>query len=124
MEQRIVNTRTSEVIAPRAILADNPFSRMRGFLGRRSLPAGEAIILKPASSIHTILMLFSIDVIFLDRDDVVLKVVHDLSTFRFSAARGARTVIEMRGRALSELDLRVGDKLAFASVPAREATST
>lgn len=114
MIQRIVNSRTGAEVAARAILADSPFTRMRGLLGRRSLPLGEAIILRPACSIHTIGMLFSIDVVFLNRDDVVLKVVPSLSTFRFSAARGAHTVIEMPGRALVDLDVKVGDKLTFA----------
>jgi uncharacterized membrane protein (UPF0127 family) len=119
MKQRIVNTRTGEVVADRAILADNPFTRMRGLLARRSLPAGEAIILKPASSIHTMFMLFSIDVVFLDRSDVVLKVVPNLSTFRFSAARGGHTVIEMAGKALADFDLEVGDRLTFEAISAQ-----
>ena len=123
MIQRIVNSRTGEEIAARGILADNPLTRMRGLLGRRSLPAGEAIILMPASSIHTFFMLFSIDVVFLDRDDVVLKLVPNLSTFRFSGARGSRTVIEMSGRALADVDLKVGDRLTFEPASAQDSAS-
>jgi len=111
MRYEIKNTRTGQVVAADAFLAASPWARMRGLLGRASLPTGEAIILRPASSIHTAFMRFAIDVVFLDKDDRVLKVVRDLAPFRLSAARHARSVIEMAGGALKDVDLQAGDAL-------------
>lgn len=123
MHQRIVNSRTGETVADNAVLANNPLTRMRGLLGRKSLPAGEAIILRPASSIHTVFMLFAIDVIYLDRDDTVVKIVPRLAPFRFSAASGARSVIEMAAGGLSGVDLKVGDRLRIEAAETEGAVS-
>ena len=48
------------------VVADNPFTRLRGLLGRRGLGAGEGLLLRPSPSIHTWFMRFAIDVVFLD----------------------------------------------------------
>lgn len=53
-------------------------------LKRRSLEKGEALILKPCSSIHTLFMRFPIDVLFLDKDNRVIGLLHSFKPFRFS----------------------------------------
>ena len=40
-------------------------------------------------------MLFAIDVVFLDRDYAVVKVVEGLRPWRFAAARRAKAVLEL-----------------------------
>ncbi len=86
---------------------------MRGLLGRDALGGDEGILLRPASSVHTFFMKFAIDIVFLDRGGCVLKVASAVRPWRLVGARRAKTVIELRaGRAL-EVDLRVGDELAY-----------
>jgi len=111
---KVKNARSGETVAPNAYLADNPLTRMRGLLGRASLPAGEAMVIRPSSSIHTAFMRFAIDVIYLNKQDEVVKVVPNLAPFRLSAARGAHTVIEMSAGATAALDLRQGDRLMMS----------
>jgi uncharacterized membrane protein (UPF0127 family) len=118
MRYEITHSRTGAVVAGNAVLADSPLSRMKGLLGRRSMPAGEAIILRPASSIHTLFMRFALDVIYLDREDTVVKVVPDLVPWRFSAAPGARTVIEMAAGATKGLGIESGDRLVLSPLEA------
>lgn len=77
-------------------MADGFFSRMKGLLGRQSLPVGKAILLTPCNSIHTLLMKFHIDVIFLSKNGEILKIVKDLSPNRFAfGGKNARSAIEM-----------------------------
>lgn len=83
---------------------------MVGLLGRSGLEPGKAIILRPSSSIHTAFMRFALDVLFIDRDGKVLKVVRDMKPFKLSSARGARDTIEMAAGALSS-DIEAGDTL-------------
>ena len=113
MRYTITSSRTGLVVAGDAVLASSPIARMKGLLGRSSLPRDEAIVLRPASSIHTLFMRFGLDVIYLDREDRVVKLVRDLAPFRFSAARGARSVIEMAAGATPNLDVEPGDRLVF-----------
>jgi uncharacterized protein len=111
MRFELRSERTGEVVARDAYRAGNPLSRMRGLLGRGSLPPGQAIILEPAASIHMFFMRFGIDVLFLDRSGAVVKVVRDLRPWRLASAKGARSVIEMAAGSTDGLDLQTGDRI-------------
>lgn len=100
-----------EVVCSRCVLADRPWTRLRGLLGRKGLQAGEGLLLRPVGAIHTMFMRFAIDVVFLDRDYTVLKVVENLRPWRFAGARGAKAVLELpRGGARR---LRNGETLVI-----------
>jgi uncharacterized protein len=111
MRFELRNERTGDVVAQDAYRAGNPLSRMRGLLGRSSMPAGEAIILEPATSIHMFFMRFGIDVLFLDRSGAIVKVVQDLRPWRLASAKGARSVIEMAAGSTDGLNLQPGDRI-------------
>ena len=68
---------------------------MKGLLGRKELPPGEGVLLRPASSIHMLFMRFPIDAVFLDRELVVRKVVPGLKPWRLASARGSKSVVEL-----------------------------
>jgi len=84
---------------------------MKGLLGRRDLPSGEGILLKPASSVHMAFMRFPIDAVFLDRDLRVVKIVADLKPWRVAGSRGVKAVLEIRAGEASRRGLTVGDRL-------------
>ena len=93
-------------------LAATPLSRLRGLIGRP--PSPTPLLLVPARSVHTFGMRRPIDVVFLDADLRVLKVVHALRPRRLVAARGAVAVLELVPRAAT---LRPGDQLALRLEP-------
>jgi uncharacterized membrane protein (UPF0127 family) len=109
------------VLCDHCYVADGPISRMRGLLGRRSLAAGEGLLLRPASAIHTAFMHFSIDAIFLDRDAIVLRIAHDLAPWRAASRHGARQVLELPADTARSRGIEPGDRLRFISP--RDATS-
>ena len=84
---------------------------MRGLLGRSELTRGEGMLLRPASSIHTALMKFSIDVVFVDEDDVVLELVPGLRPWQIARCKGAHAVYELRAGDIDRARLQVGDRL-------------
>jgi uncharacterized protein len=104
-----------EVLCERCVVADTTFRRLRGLLGRRELRPGEGIVLRPGWSIHTAFLLFSIDVAFVDADQVVLKVVKNLKPFRASVCRGARDVVELSAGEAERRGLKAGDRLTWAA---------
>jgi hypothetical protein len=89
---------------------------MKGLLGRRALATGEALLLRPCSSIHTFFMRFAIDVVFLDRDGRVLKVVEHLVPWRASWCRGAREAIEVAAGATAQAGIEIGRRVQLAWV--------
>ena len=106
-------TRNSEVAA-RVRRADRPWSRLLGLLGRASLARDEGLLLTPCSSIHTLFMLFAIDVLYLDRNHVVVKAVRAVRPFRLSAClRGAHSVLELPAGVIEASGTQAGDQLAL-----------
>ena len=102
------------VVAERCLLAVHPWSRTRGLLGRASLRPGEAMLFRPAGSIHMFFMRFTIDAVFCDRDLVVLDVVPSLRPWRMAGRRGAKVVIELAEGAAA--GVQPGDHLALATI--------
>jgi len=86
---------------------------MVGLLGHASLPADEGLWLAPAWSIHTWGMRFPIDVVFVDRDDVVLRIEHAMRPWRLVSQRRAHAVVELAAGRAKALGLTVGRKLTW-----------
>ena len=101
-----------DVVCRRCTMADRPFARMKGLLGRHGLEQDEGLLLRPASSIHTWFMRFPIDAVFLDEGMAVVATRADIAPWRMARARGAKSVLELaRGAAA---DLRPGDRLTVS----------
>lgn len=107
----IVNLTRGSVVCERVELADRPLRRMRGLLGRKSLVAGEGMLLQPAPSIHTAFMSFPIDVVFLDRNFRVTKLVPELAAWRTASSLDARSTLEIAAGELKRRRVEVGDQL-------------
>lgn len=102
-------------VCERCVVADKPFGRMRGLLGRSDLPRGEGVILRPAGSVHTFFMRFAIDVVFLDEDDVVVDIVHQLRPWRAAGVKGAKSVVELAAGEAAARGVEIGSKLVVDS---------
>jgi len=117
------------LVCERCDVADQLVARMRGLLGRSDLPQGEGVLLRPAGSIHTFFMRFPIDVVFLNEEDKVVKVVHRLSPWRAAGMKGARSVLELAAGEAESRGIEVGSTLKFdppsrGHVALREAAQT
>jgi uncharacterized protein len=99
------------IVCERCLLAETALTRMRGLLGRRELPSGEGILLRPASSVHMAFMRFPIDAVFLDRDLRVVKIAADLRPWRAAGSRGAKAVLELPAGEAKKRGLMAGDRL-------------
>src|SRR5437899_10808443 len=88
---------------------------MRGLLGRKTLPAGDGILLRPASSVHMFFMAFAIDVVWLDRDLQVLGVTPELRPWRTAGRRGARAALELAAGECVRRSLVAGDRLRMVA---------
>ena len=105
-------------VADSVELATGPWSRFCGLMFRRDLPDGHALVLRPCSSVHMFFMRFALDVVFVDGDGVVLRVLHDLRPWRASSfVRGARSAIELRASTARHFGIERGSVLRLV-VPA------
>ena len=109
------------IVCERVIVADRPHRRMRGLLGRKYLRQGEGMVLRPGWSIHTAFMRFPIDAVFLDADQVVMKIEHEVGPWRTVSCRGAREVVELPAGECRRRGLEDGDRVAWAPRSAADA---
>jgi uncharacterized membrane protein (UPF0127 family) len=107
-----VNERTGASIATALEPAFDSATRKRGLLGRDSLPDGHALIIAPSNLVHTFFMRFAIDIVIAAKSGEVLRVARAVPARRIAGALRGFAVIELRGGALTEADLRRGDRLA------------
>jgi uncharacterized protein len=103
------------VVCARCEVADRPFARMRGLLGRASLEPDRGMLFRPAGSIHMFFMRFPIDAVFCDGDLQVIGVEHGLKPWKTAGRRGAKVVIELPVGAAAGLE--PGERLSVDTMP-------
>lgn len=92
----LYDARTGRLLVARLVAAGTLATRTIGFLGRTNIDGDEALWFDRCSAIHTLGMRVAIDVVFLDRDGVVLDVVAGVKPWRFWVGRsGANAVLEL-----------------------------
>ena len=109
---------------PRCVaeVAENPWTRGWGLLGRTGLPEDQGLWIKQCKYVHTFFMRFPIDIAYLSRDGTVVKTCSRLKPFRFSAGgRRADSVLELPAGFLDRTEMVVGEKLVMA--PSDQQTS-
>jgi len=89
--------------------------RAVGLLGRRVLPPGRGLWLVPCAAVHTFGMRFSLDLVFLDRELRVVRVVRNVPAGRLARGGGAHSVLEIAAGWLPAGALQPGDGLSWAA---------
>ncbi len=119
MAQRVletVNQKNGVVVATQVHVAGGIWSRFWGLMGRRSLPEGRGLLITPCSSIHMFFMRFPLDVVFIDREHRVVKVVNGIKPWRAAlGGKGAHSALELPAGTASSAGLEPGDALELRS---------
>lgn len=107
---RAVNVTRGTVVAQEVELARDFWSRLRGLIGRPSLPPGCGLWLEPCDQIHTFWMAFAIDAAFLAPDGRVLAAMANLAPGRaWPRVAGARACLELPAGTLAATGTQVED---------------
>ncbi len=111
MSARAVLAEDGTTVVERLHVARKARDRMRGLLGRDALPEDEGMWLPACRLIHTFRMRFPIDVVYLDEQLEVCKVVEGLRPGRVSACLSAESVLELSSGTALRRGLRRGVRL-------------
>lgn len=96
--------------------ADTSFSRLKGLIGKLRLRSDDGIWVVPSRGIHTIGVLFPIDVVYLDEDSRVIHLVEHFGRFRIAPIRRqAASVLELRTHTIHYSHTQVGDRLLICT---------
>lgn len=105
----------------RARLAATSAARRRGLLGRLEIAPDEGLVIAPTQGIHTFGMRITLDVVFVDRDGVVVKLAPAVPPRRVRLAFRAFAAVELASGRLGAAGVVPGDRLV-AVPPAADET--
>jgi uncharacterized protein len=94
--------------------ADTIFSRLRGLIGRLKLRSDEGIWVVPSRGIHTLGLLFPLDLIYLDERYRVIHLVEYFPSFRIAPLKTqAESVLELPTHTIYSSQTQPGDELVI-----------
>jgi uncharacterized membrane protein (UPF0127 family) len=97
--------------------ADTTFARLRGLIGRLKLRVDEGLWVVPSCGIHTVGVLFPLDLIYLDENHQVIHVVEHFPRFRVAPLRThASSVLELPTHTIYSSQTQPGDQLLICAV--------
>lgn len=112
----VVHKKTDRTVASNVKHANTFFSRMMGLMFVKEIKGMDGLILDPCNSIHNCFVRFPIDVVFLDKENKVVKIIRSFKPWRFTRIYfKARRVLELPSGALLE-DIECGDELEVRGV--------
>ena len=111
------NESRESLIATEVTVADTYWTRLVGLLGktRNWARPGRGLWILPSRGVHTIGMLFPIDLIYLDRTKRVIHVEEYVRPFSISkVCLKAESVLELPPHTIFRTGTRIGDRLEIS----------
>jgi uncharacterized membrane protein (UPF0127 family) len=94
--------------------ADTIFSRLKGLIGRLKLRSDEGIWVVPSRGVHTLGLLFPLDLIYLDEHYRVIHLVEYFPSFRIGPLKAqAESVLELPTHTIYSSQTQSGDQLVI-----------
>lgn len=114
MYVKACHKKTGECIAGRIEIARTFSERLIGLMGRRTMIDAEGLYFPGCKSIHTFFLKFAIDVLFLDKEMKVTKMVSRMKPYRLAfAPLQTRDALELSCGVLEKHGLNVGDAITL-----------
>jgi uncharacterized membrane protein (UPF0127 family) len=114
----VYNKTRETFVATEAVVADGYLRRLVGLLGKtkRWARLGAGLWIVPSRGVHTIGMLFPIDLLFLSKDKEVVHLQEHVRPFRVSKVTlKATSVLELPPHTIYRTGTQVGDRLEISS---------
>jgi uncharacterized membrane protein (UPF0127 family) len=109
---QITNIENDAVLASKARIADNFFTRLKGLIGKKTMSDGEALIISPCSMVHCVGMKMKIDVLFVTDSGKIIKIIAAMYPGQISPyVRKARYVVELPAGQAAQTETKEGDRI-------------
>lgn len=95
-------------------MADSFFKRFKGLMFSKKLASNSGLLIYPCSAIHTFFMKYNIDVLYLDKNNIILAVDEELKPGKIGRYyKGAVAVVELPAGKAREQSISVGQAVEF-----------
>lgn len=112
-----MNTTRGGVVGNQVRVADGVWSRFIGLLGTSSLSPGAGLLIYPSQGVHTLGMLFPIDVVFLSHDHKVVGLREGLKPFRVTSLNWrSAMVLELPAGTIRSHQIELDHQLAIEPI--------
>ena len=115
MQTLILEKESNLNIQFKARWARNLWHRFVGLLATPVLNQNEGLLLSPCSSVHTMWMRYSLDLIFMDKQGRVLKCVENVRPFRTASAKWAHYTLELPTGTIDSAGVVVGNRFTWST---------
>lgn len=117
----VYNKTRETFLAFRVAVADSIVGRLVGLLGRRSLPPDSGVWIVPSNAVHTIGMLFSFDLVLIDKNFKVVGLRELVRPFTVTwPNQHADSVLELPAHSIFRSRTQIGDQLLIERYEARK----
>jgi uncharacterized membrane protein (UPF0127 family) len=111
---RVVDKTCGVPLMTHGLIADTFWTRGVGLLNRKSLAEGEGLIIIPNNSVHCFFMRFTIDVVFVSKEQRIVYIYSKMKPWRVSKIVGkAHYVIELPSGTVERAGAKVGDEVEW-----------
>jgi len=91
-------------------VAQSFWQRFRGLMLSEPLSSDQALLIPRCTSVHTFFMRFTLDLVYLDKNDFVVKLVCSIKPWRMSwGGSGASQILEMTAGGIERYAFQIGD---------------
>jgi uncharacterized membrane protein (UPF0127 family) len=100
----------------RVLAADTSLARLKGLIGRLKLRSDEGLWVVPSSGVHTLGVLFPVDLVYLDEQNEVIDIFEYFPRFRIAPLRmRAASVLELPKHTIYTSQTQKGDRLLICT---------
>ena len=111
----VINLTKQTWLATKVRKADNFMTRLVGLLKRTTLGPEEALWLMPSKGIHTVGMKFPIDVVFLNKKQLVVGLISAMAPYRLSSIHlRSFSVLELPNGTIKKSRTEIGDQFEIS----------
>jgi len=117
----VYNKTRETFLAFRVAVADSVLGRLVGLLGRRTLSPDSGVWIVPSNAIHTIGVLFSFDLVLIDKNFKVVGLRELVRPFTITwPNHRAESVLELPAHTIFRSRTQIGDQLLIERYEARK----
>ena len=116
----ITNSRTGILLGESILVARTLWTRFIGFMGQAEIQKGNGLLFEPCNQVQMCFMRFSIDLIFLSKQNTILYLQRSIRPWRISRRiANAEKVLEIPVGIIEQSRCEVGDQLVFRKIEER-----
>jgi uncharacterized protein len=111
---KLINKTNNTVISENVMVANTFFKRLKGLMFTSELPEHNALHIVPCKEIHTFNMKYSIDVLYLDKNNNILAIDEDMKPGKIGKRIiNAVSVLELPSGKVRKLEVKIGQTVTF-----------